>query len=88
MAPRLEGFQQEPWQDQMSKEYRDGDEHWNRCDVCGRFIAIADFDNGASRVMTTPDTAFSAESYRTLCRKHAVRTGFTKAVIDDVRILG
>lgn len=47
------------------KEYKR--DHWNRCDVCGKFIAIADFDNGAVRVMATPDTAFSAESYETMC---------------------
>ena len=46
---------------------------WNRCDVCGRFIRIRDFDTGkakAVRKMDTPDSAYGTESYTTLCRKH------------------
>lgn len=41
---------------------------WNRCDDCGRFIAYEDFDNGAIRSLATADTAFSSESYLTLCK--------------------
>lgn len=42
---------------------------WNKCEGCGQFIAFSDFDAGARRVMVTPDTEFTAESYETLCIK-------------------
>jgi hypothetical protein len=43
---------------------------WNRCDVCGRFIAYKDFDDGkARRCMVTPDSDYSSEAYETLCIK-------------------
>lgn len=44
-------------------------EYWNRCDNCGKFIAIKEFDKEAIRIMITPDTAFSSETYKTLCKK-------------------
>jgi hypothetical protein len=44
---------------------------WNRCDVCGRFIALDDFDNGAVRNLEYPDSEFTRESWETLCIKHA-----------------
>jgi len=44
---------------------------WNRCDVCGKFIAIDDFSNGAMRQFMTPDSEFSKETYQTFCIKHA-----------------
>ena len=44
---------------------------WNRCDICGRFIALADFDRGARRHMLTPDAFGSSETWETLCIKHA-----------------
>ena len=44
---------------------------WNRCDVCGRFIALADFEAGATRHQLTPDSHFTRETYETLCKKHA-----------------
>lgn len=48
--------------------------HWNRCDVCGKFISYDDFDSGlAVRYMKTPDTHFTAETYMTLCRDHSGR---------------
>jgi len=43
---------------------------WNRCDVCGKFIAMEDFDNGAIRHMITPDSDRSREEWETLCIKH------------------
>lgn len=44
---------------------------WNRCDVCGRFISMSDFDNGkAVRRMTVPDSDYSTEDYETLCHQH------------------
>jgi hypothetical protein len=45
---------------------------WNRCDCCGRFISMKDFEtNAATRHMITPDSHFSRETYETLCKKHA-----------------
>jgi hypothetical protein len=42
-------------------------DHWNRCDVCGRFIAIRDFLSGkATRELVTPDTEFTCEEFETL----------------------
>jgi hypothetical protein len=46
-------------------------EAWNRCDVCGRFIAFADFDKGAIRRLVYPDSEFTRETYETLCRDDA-----------------
>ena len=56
------------------KEYRE-DLFWNRCDICGRFIGLSDFESvKANRRMDTPDTAFTAETYETLCARHNNRT--------------
>ncbi len=53
------------------KPFKDEDPHWNRCDICGRFISLEDFDSGkANRRMVTPDTAFTCEDYETLCKEH------------------
>ena len=51
-------------------------ETWNRCDKCGRFIALEDFGNGAVRRFVTykQDTYGNYsrdEVYETLCKKHA-----------------
>ncbi len=47
------------------------DKDWNRCDVCGRWIAIMDFaENLAIRHEVTPDSAYTAEEWETLCPKH------------------
>lgn len=47
-------------------------EQWNRCDACGRFVAYEDFATGAAvRALDTPDSAFSTESFATLCPVHA-----------------
>ena len=44
---------------------------WFKCDVCGRFIPLADLaDGGAIHIMVEPDSHFSTERYETLCRKH------------------
>jgi hypothetical protein len=45
---------------------------WNRCDVCGKFIAMDDFDKGAVRYCVTPDSEFSRETWETLCVKHGI----------------
>ena len=47
------------------------DEKWNRCDVCGKFIALADFEHGASRICLTPDSEYTKETWETLCIDHA-----------------
>jgi hypothetical protein len=44
---------------------------WNRCDVCGKFIAIDDFDHGATRRLLTPDSDRSKEEWQTLCINHS-----------------
>jgi len=49
-------------------------EHWNRCDVCGKFISFESFDakeNPAIRRMLTPDSEFTKEEWETLCPEHA-----------------
>ena len=46
------------------------EDKWNKCDVCGRFIAIDDFGRGAVRLLVTPDSEFTKETYETLCRLH------------------
>ena len=43
---------------------------WNRCDVCGRFIALEDFERGAIRHLIYPDSEFTRETWETLCRHH------------------
>lgn len=51
---------------------------WNRCDVCGRFILLADFmrkDRPAIRRLLTPDSEFSRETFETLCPAHSVSEG-------------
>lgn len=48
-------------------------DRWNRCDVCGRFIAFRDFTRGACRVLFTFDSDFSKESYKTLCIVHNIK---------------
>ena len=44
---------------------------WNRCDVCGRFIPMADFGSGAIRRLIYPDSDRTEETWETLCRRHA-----------------
>lgn len=45
--------------------------NWNKCDICGKFISMKDFDSGkATRKMLFPDSDYSCEEYETLCRKH------------------
>lgn len=39
---------------------------WNRCDRCGRFIGLNEFVAGtAVRVLLTPDSHYSKETYDT-----------------------
>ena len=46
-------------------------EPWNRCDICGRFIAMEDFDKGAVRNCVYPDSELTKETWETLCCVHA-----------------
>jgi len=42
-----------------------------RCDDCGQFISIGDFEAGhAVRYLATPDSEYTHEEYVTLCWKH------------------
>jgi hypothetical protein len=44
---------------------------WNRCDICGQYIAIIYFrDNLAYRGLVTPDSEFTCEEYETFCPRH------------------
>jgi len=44
---------------------------WNRCNVCGKFISMEDFEKGhTSRVLLTPDSYYTREEYETLCKDH------------------
>lgn len=52
------------------------DDLWNRCDVCGRYIALSAFDccktaGRAVRTLVTPDSEFTREEWETLCPEHA-----------------
>lgn len=50
----------------VGKRHWLGEKYWNRCDYCGKFIGYEDFHYGlADRFLTTPDTAFSSETYKT-----------------------
>lgn len=53
---------------------RFGDELWNRCDVCGRFIALSAFDccsrRRAVRNLIYPDSEVTRETWETLCPDH------------------
>lgn len=49
---------------------------WNRCDVCGKFIPLRDFNEGgasslAVRTLITPDSECSRETWETLCKEHS-----------------
>lgn len=55
-----------------------------RCDVCGRFISIADLEKGfATRQLITPDSYFSREEYETLCISHSINKTLQKLEHDD-----
>ena len=50
---------------------RDDDRLWNRCDVCGRFIALSAFECcKASRRLIYPDSELTRETWETLCERH------------------
>ena len=48
-------------------------DRWNRCDVCGQFIAYDNFVTGrAVRRLLEPDSDLGTEKWETLCRYHAL----------------
>lgn len=48
---------------------------WNSCDECGRFIPYQDFADGhAQRLLATPSSEFSDETYDTFCKMHKATT--------------
>lgn len=52
-----------------------GENPWNRCESCGRFIPHVDFELGlARRVLIEPDNAFGPEQWETTCYKHTDHT--------------
>jgi hypothetical protein len=52
---------------------------WNKCDICGRIIAYADFDSGkAITRMITPDSDVSYEQFETLCKEHYKKEKYGK----------
>ena len=45
---------------------------WNRCDVCGKFIALEDITDGkATHTLLEPDSELGKETWETLCPTHA-----------------
>jgi hypothetical protein len=44
-------------------------EIWNKCDYCGKFISIEDFDTGKASRKFTPDSHYSVESFENKCFK-------------------
>lgn len=55
---------------------------WAKCDVCGRFISEDDLINGlAKRIMITPDSDISYESWETLCKVHTTKVGIITPLI-------
>jgi len=45
---------------------------WNKCDVCGQFVAYIHFEVGAAvRRMIIPDNGCSSEQWETLCVSHS-----------------
>lgn len=50
-------------------------ELWNRCDVCGKFIALHDFPERATRRCVAPDSEFTRETWETLCVSHSTVKG-------------
>jgi hypothetical protein len=44
---------------------------WNRCDVCGRIIALKDFLNGATHRLINNPMHSCDELWETLCKEHA-----------------
>ncbi len=59
---------------------------WNRCDECGRLIALDDFWKGiALRQLVEPDNEFGPEKYETLCKQHYVPANSAPDVTKEPR---
>ncbi len=39
--------------------------HWNRCEICGQFIAFADFGDSAVHQLVYPDSEITVETWET-----------------------
>ena len=49
---------------------------WNKCNTCGRFIGLRDFESGkAIRSMVTPDSEFTAEEFENTCYQCRINQG-------------
>lgn len=45
-------------------------DYWNRCTICGKFIAIKDFESGeATSEMVYPDSELTVETFEVICKK-------------------
>lgn len=51
----------------MSQYYKE--KYWNRCDICGKYISIADFDSKKAKRTISYDY-YGSEVYDTFCKKH------------------
>jgi len=48
---------------------------WNKCDECGKFISYESFlDGTATRVLVTPESLCTHETWSTLCSIHSSPT--------------
>lgn len=57
--------------DDQSPMYPEDKETFFKCDECGKYININDFVSGkARRIMLTPDSELTLETYETLCAEH------------------
>lgn len=50
-------------------------DYWNRCDACGRFIAVNEIGLTASRILLNPDAEGVPEVWETLCPDHCTQPG-------------
>lgn len=39
--------------------------YWNKCEICGKFIAIADFGSSAVHKLVYPDSEITEETWET-----------------------
>lgn len=61
---------------------------WNRCDECGKFIGMDQFENHlAVRRLLEPSSELGVERWETLCFQHSGRDIFQTSAtpsIDDI----
>jgi hypothetical protein len=67
---------------------------WNRCEDCGRFIPMSDFEQDkAIRRFISPDAEGNEETWETLCKAHSglqfaseqEALGARKAALDQLK---